>query len=261
MHAGTSVPPGGRSPRERQVLADVVGVAVVEVGGERPLRALGRPAEHLPGCPAAGAEQTAADAGDGPHRRARALRGGRQSSVEAPAAAVGAWWEPPLRFARSPSVVGSAIDGDHQGSRARESTLRGAEATIVAEGDSLADQAVGLLGELDLRDMAAVVEHHLLGARQGGVHVAGEAGRDDPVASPPDEQGGGVELGQPGVEARPRRGLVEVDVPRGGEERDPRRHASGSAAELIDGDSAAAGSRRSGARTGSPGTSGRGPPR
>src|SRR5436305_11101070 len=69
-----------------------------------------------------------------------------------------------------------------------------------------------LLGALDLRDVAAVLEDDLLGIGQPLGDVALEPGRDEAVARAPHEERGRLELGQPWVEATAPEGPLEVDV-------------------------------------------------
>ncbi len=153
-------------PRERQVLADVVGVAVVEVGGRPsepgapPRRAAspatcGRrrcsppPARARPSAGASGAR-----AGRGRRRGPSAVAAvaSRRSASPARRASVGSAMR---RCYRGPSVrlAGAAGSAKRRGASARGSA---AQPGRLADSISSADQAVGLLGQLDLGHVAAL---------------------------------------------------------------------------------------------------------
>ena len=263
-------------PGERQVLADVVGVAVVEVGGERALDPLARPRRPPARSPATERPRLGAAAAGAADRRQR-RRGGR---VSEPLAA-----RPRrARRRRCASPARRCVAGrpwrDHS-PRPRSQPHRAAE-------------GLGGLGDAPQRAADAPPGGSGAGARRGDVarsgalvcsasstwgtcpqssrttcwasgsasaDVAGETRRHQAVASRPRRTA---------PAARARRGrvqkpllavrLVEVDVARRGEERDPGGARAVGAAELVDGD---VGGRRvealRDARTGSRTARGRSP--
>ena len=161
-----AVPEAGEQPHQRQVLADVVGVALVEVGArDPPLR---------PGWP------TPRRAGSAASRRRSRCASGLASSAE---------W--PLRLASrrnssepSPSVLrrASALAAT-RGRRCRQRSRR------LGAGEEVAQQLVGLLGRSTCGTWPQSWSRHLLGARQPLRDVAcerpGRAGRGCPRRTAP----------------------------------------------------------------------------
>ena len=88
-------------------------------------------------------------------------------------------------------------------------------------------------GRLDLRHVAAALEHDLLGARQPALDVVAEALRDQPVVRGPDEQRGRLQRRQPRIEALAAERRLEVDRAGAGEERQPRAGRAVDALELV----------------------------
>src|SRR3954470_7339165 len=113
---------------------------------------------------------------------------------------------------------------------------RPARAPRVDAAEEASQEPDRLLGALDLRHVAAVLEDDLLGVGQPLGHVALEPGRDEPVVGAPHEERGRLELGQPRVEARAPERPFEVDVARRREEGQPRPGARVDALELVDDD-------------------------
>ena len=97
-------------------------------------------------------------------------------------------------------------------------------------------QAVRALRDLDLRHVAAALEHDLLGARQPALDVVAEALRDQPVVRGPDEQRGRLQRRQARIEALAPERRLEVDRAGAGEERQARAGRAVDALELVDDD-------------------------
>src|SRR5690242_16770861 len=106
----------------------------------------------------------------------------------------------------------------------------------VRAGEEPPDQAVGLIRALDLRHVAAALEHDLLGARKRLRDVALEARRDQPVMRAPDEERGPLEVGETAVEAVLAERLVEVVVAGRAEEGEARARRRIGPLELVDHD-------------------------
>src|SRR4051794_18648475 len=118
--------------------------------------------------------------------------------------------------------------------RSRRPRPRAARAQRVDAAEEAPQEPDRLLGALDLRDVAAVLEDDLLGVGQPLGDVALESGRDEAVAGAPHEERRGLELGQPRVEATAPEGPFEIDVARRREEGQPRPGARVDALELVD---------------------------
>ncbi len=99
--------------------------------------------------------------------------------------------------------------------------------------DQLRDLRVGALGKLDLGHVAAVGEDLLPGAGKGLGHMPGEARRHQAVVVAPEEEGGGLEIGEAGPEAPLAVGCVEIDVAQGGVEGDAGGAGAVGLAELL----------------------------
>ena len=99
--------------------------------------------------------------------------------------------------------------------------------------DELADERVGVDGVLDLRDVPALLEHDLGRVRKGVAHVSGEGVRHERILVAPDEHRRRIELPEAGVEPVRALGLLEIDVPGRGVERDSRVHRAIVAQELL----------------------------
>ena len=129
----------------------------------------------------------------------------RSAPLAGPArASAGSSSLPRLRLVRRASTARSARRRQLSARRRACSTgaARGAaSAQGVGVREEAPDEAVGVLGALDLRDVAAALEHDLLGGGQPLLDVAAEAGRDELVVRAPDEQRRGLQLGQARVEA------------------------------------------------------------
>src|SRR5512133_507912 len=143
--------------------------------------------------------------------------------------------------AAASSASAAATTGGRAGRTPRQASGRSgcprpgpARAQRVDAAEEAPQEPDRLLGALDLRDVAAVLEDDLLGVGQPLGDVALEAGRDEPVAGAPHEERGRLELGQARVEAPAPEGPLEIDVARRGEEGQPCPRARVDALELVD---------------------------
>ena len=181
-----------QQPSERQVLADVVGVAVVEVGAAaRPARRFANARRGLL-ADAGAAEAPASEAGRASPPARAATPSGRRRGVgrRGPFALVGLLGAVVRRLGLLRLVIPPSAQSRWSpiGTQAVErGRLRGAPPDWPASTCSR-DQPVGLLGQLHLRHVAALGQDHLAGVGSASATCRGEVRRDELVVVAPDEQ-------------------------------------------------------------------------
>ena len=245
------VPERRQQPGQRQVLADVVGVAVVEVGASAPAAARRpRAPSALAGRPAAGPERAAARAGDRPPPARATAPSGAQAGRSPRAAAVGA-----VRRRRCASPARRAWSGQPSG-RCLAAQPGSAGVSRRGAGRARATPRCGAGGDCGRAEAIRSPISRLVRLRRARPGARGRSRRGSPGSapgsasatwrekpggmsrslSPQTNSAGGSSAREPGVEAVLAVRLVEVDVASGGEERHPRGARAVDAAELVDGD-------------------------